>query len=35
MQAKGSEAGMSVLFAMIRTSSERIRRLSAAGDRVR
>ena len=29
MQGKGSAAGMSVLFAMIRTSSERIRRLSA------
>jgi CRP/FNR family transcriptional regulator, cyclic AMP receptor protein len=29
MQGKGSIAGMSVLFAMIRTSSERIRRLSA------
>ena len=29
MQGKGSVAGMSVLFAMIRTSSERIRRLSA------
>jgi CRP-like cAMP-binding protein len=29
MQAKSSAAGMSVLFAMIRTSSERIRRLSA------
>jgi CRP/FNR family transcriptional regulator, cyclic AMP receptor protein len=29
MQGKGSTAGMSVLFAMIRTSSERIRRLSA------
>lgn len=29
MQAKSSVAGMSVLFAMIRTSSERIRRLSA------
>jgi transcriptional regulator with GAF, ATPase, and Fis domain len=29
MQGKGSLAGMSVLFAMIRTSSERIRRLSA------
>ena len=28
MQAKSSVAGMSVLFAMIRTSSERIRRLS-------
>ncbi len=28
MQAKGGMAGMSVLFAMIRTSSERIRRLS-------
>ena len=28
MQAKSSAAGMSVLFAMIRTSSERIRRLS-------
>ena len=29
MQVKSSVAGMSVLFAMIRTSSERIRRLSA------
>jgi transcriptional regulator with GAF, ATPase, and Fis domain len=29
MQAESSAAGMSVLFAMIRTSSERIRRLSA------
>jgi CRP/FNR family cyclic AMP-dependent transcriptional regulator len=29
MQAQSSVAGMSVLFAMIRTSSERIRRLSA------
>lgn len=29
MQGKSSVAGMSVLFAMIRTSSERIRRLSA------
>jgi GAF domain-containing protein len=29
MQGKGSIAGMSVLFAIIRTSSERIRRLSA------
>jgi len=29
MQGGGSAAGMSVLFAMIRTSSERIRRLSA------
>lgn len=29
MQSKSSVAGMSVLFAMIRTSSERIRRLSA------
>jgi CRP/FNR family transcriptional regulator, cyclic AMP receptor protein len=29
MQGKGGVAGMSVLFAMIRTSSERIRRLSA------
>ena len=29
MQSKGGVAGMSVLFAMIRTSSERIRRLSA------
>jgi CRP-like cAMP-binding protein len=29
MQGKGGAAGMSVLFAMIRTSSERIRRLSA------
>jgi CRP/FNR family transcriptional regulator, cyclic AMP receptor protein len=29
MQGKGSVAGMSVLFAMIRTSSDRIRRLSA------
>jgi CRP-like cAMP-binding protein len=29
MQASGGAAGMSVLFAMIRTSSERIRRLSA------
>jgi CRP/FNR family transcriptional regulator, cyclic AMP receptor protein len=29
MQGSGSAAGMSVLFAMIRTSSERIRRLSA------
>ena len=29
MQAKSSVAGMSVLFAMIRTSSERIRRLSS------
>lgn len=29
MQGKGNVAGMSVLFAMIRTSSERIRRLSA------
>jgi CRP/FNR family transcriptional regulator, cyclic AMP receptor protein len=29
MQQKSSQAGMSVLFAMIRTSSERIRRLSA------
>jgi CRP/FNR family transcriptional regulator, cyclic AMP receptor protein len=29
LQAKSSVAGMSVLFAMIRTSSERIRRLSA------
>src|SRR5258706_10265729 len=29
MQARSSVAGMSVLFAMIRTSSERIRRLSA------
>jgi CRP-like cAMP-binding protein len=29
MQASNSAAGMSVLFAMIRTSSERIRRLSA------
>jgi CRP/FNR family transcriptional regulator, cyclic AMP receptor protein len=29
LQSKGSIAGMSVLFAMIRTSSERIRRLSA------
>jgi CRP/FNR family transcriptional regulator, cyclic AMP receptor protein len=29
MQGKGSVAGMSMLFAMIRTSSERIRRLSA------
>jgi CRP-like cAMP-binding protein len=28
MQSKGTAAGMSVLFAMIRTSSERIRRLS-------
>lgn len=29
MQSKGGVAGMSVLFAMIRTSSERIRRLSS------
>ena len=29
LQASSSVAGMSVLFAMIRTSSERIRRLSA------
>ncbi len=29
LQARGGRAGMSVLFAMIRTSSERIRRLSA------
>jgi CRP/FNR family transcriptional regulator, cyclic AMP receptor protein len=29
MQSQGGAAGMSVLFAMIRTSSERIRRLSA------
>src|SRR5512137_2756009 len=29
MQARSGQAGMSVLFAMIRTSSERIRRLSA------
>ena len=28
MQVKSSVAGISVLFAMIRTSSERIRRLS-------